>query len=406
MDEITDNLIKPLVAEIRRRGDLQDERVASVFAKVPRHLFLPGAPLEDVYAADKSIELAHDPDTGAVTSASIMPTMVAQMLDLLQINEGDNVLEIGTGTGYTAALIRQLVGDSGSVTTMEIDRQTARHARDTFQRAGYSDINVVEGDGANGYAPRAAYDRIVSTVGVWDVPALWVRQLKPSGRLVIPIWLDGLQVIAAFEPGADGTLYAREAVPAMFVYMRGAMSGPRVQKFVGSTSLKIIADGVQEIDTAALQQLMMADPEKVYVTANLDKFDYWYGFIPFAMLHEPKGFVFALYTVAKDGIAYGLSGEGLALIGGASACFVPYYGLNEAHNYGGAEAYLEIEDLLAHWQKAERPGIAQLRMRLVPHCYEKPKTKIGKIYIRQVHYLHVWQEWLATDDDSIDGSAD
>lgn len=380
-----------LVAELQRRGGLRDPRVAEVFTRTPRHAFLPGAPLEAVYAADTAVPLSFDDDSGEVAAESIMPMIVAQMLDQLDVQPGQNVLEIGTGTGYTAALIAGLVGEAGSVTTIEINRSAAEHARDTFQRLGLGSIRVIEGDGAMGYAPRAAYDRIVSTVGVWDVPPLWVRQLKPTGRLVIPIWLDGLQVLAAFHPQERG-LYAERVTPGHFLYMQGMAAGPVVRKRVGSTSLTLISEDVDNIDTASLQVLMLNDPERMYLTKALDQFGYWYGFLPYAMVNEPQRYLFALYDVVGRDTAYGLTGDGFALIGRGSACFVPYYGLNDAHGYGSAEAYLAVEKLLDRWQKAGRPGLDQLRLRLFPHAFDKPTRVPGKIYTRQHHYLHVWQE--------------
>ena len=121
---------------------------------------------------------------------------------------GQNVLEIGTGTGYNAALIQHFVGDEGRVTTVEIDAPLAEQARANLQRVMMGRVQVVEGDGANGYAPRANYDRIMATAGIWDVPLTWGRQLMPRGVIVAPLWLEGFEVSAALTLQPDGSFYS------------------------------------------------------------------------------------------------------------------------------------------------------------------------------------------------------
>ena len=110
--------------------------------------------------------------------------MMAIMLRQLRLRKGDNVLEIGAGTGYNAAIMQPIVGDQGHVTSVEIDQEVAEIARTNLQHAAMTHVNIATGDGIQGYAPRAAYDRILATAAIWDLPRAWVRQLRPSGRLV------------------------------------------------------------------------------------------------------------------------------------------------------------------------------------------------------------------------------
>ena len=162
-----------LVGILSNRGDITDTRIYEAFAAVPRHLFLPGVPLEQVYS-DESIVVCADTSDGVWETT--MPSMIAHLLQMLDVQAGQNVLEIGTGTGYGTALLRHLVGDEGRLTSLELQRNVATRAEDTLMRAGMNDICVVNVDGAYGYAPRAAYDRIAVTVGIWDVPPAWATQ--------------------------------------------------------------------------------------------------------------------------------------------------------------------------------------------------------------------------------------
>lgn len=388
----------PLVEILRQHGEFIDPYVAAAFWSVPRGLFLPGVP-EEIVNSDTSVDITFDKD-GEVICSSAMPSTIAYMLRQLEPHNGLNVLEIGTGTGYSAALMRHLVGPNGNVTTLELDPIAAQMAQDNLLRAGISGVNVVNTDGSMGYAPRAAYDRIVATVGLWDVPPVWVHQLKANGLLVVPIWLDGLQVSAAFEPQADGTLLSTRNMPTAFVYLRGALAGPNVRKRIGSTGLTLLTDDARQIDSAAMSLLLADDQDQCHLGYPLDSTQYWYGFLPYMMLRETENDIFALYYVAEGLSAFGIEGKGFAFFSPGSACFVPYLGLGLTHCFAGADAFLTVEEHLHDWNQAERPGIDCLRLRLIPKEQGKPEITIGKIYERRDHYLHVWQELPEKDDTS------
>lgn len=124
------------------------------------------------------------------SSSSSQPSIVANMLDALDPRPGHSVLEIGTGTGWNAALLADRVGTTGRVTTVEIDPIVADAARHALAEAGFTP-QVITGDGANGCAAMAPYDRIIATASVRElVPAAWLRQLCPGGRLVVPWGTD------------------------------------------------------------------------------------------------------------------------------------------------------------------------------------------------------------------------
>ena len=380
-----------LIERLRTMGELYDPRVEKAFMSVPRHLFLPNISEDRAYT-DESIVVKKNAQ-GEVLCSSILPSMMARMLNHIDIQEGQNILEIGSGTGYSAALMRKVVGSSGTITSIEIDPSNANAAQDNLLRAKISGVNIVNADGAQGYAPRAMYDRIVSTVGVWDIPSTWFGQLKPKGKLIVPIWLDGLQVVATFTANADGTFYSDHNSAGVFIYMTGAEKLPAIQKRVGSTALSLLSDQTSKIDTAALHLLLSHDQEHCHLSTSLSTHEYWYGFIPYAMINEPSDSIFVLYEVLEGQKAYGIEDKGFGVFTPGSAVFVPYDGMGYAHCFAGSDAFISLESSLDNWNDAGRPGMKALRLRIIPKQNNiKPSITHGKLYERRHNYLHVWQE--------------
>lgn len=166
-------------------------------------------------------------DDGAVecgvwpTSSSSAPHIMAKMLDVLDVRPGMRVLEIGTGTGYNAALLAELAG-AENVTTVEVDASLADHARRVLDRAGYP-VAVITGDGTLGHRPHAPYDRVIATAAVHEVPYAWVEQSRPGGVILVP-WVASFhpdEPLATLKVRADGTAQGRFGSPAWFMPMRG-----------------------------------------------------------------------------------------------------------------------------------------------------------------------------------------
>jgi protein-L-isoaspartate(D-aspartate) O-methyltransferase len=379
-----------MVAELKARGDLHDRAVESALLAVPRHLFLPDVPLEEVYS-DRSIAIKRD-ETGMIVSSSSQPTMMVIMLEQLKLSPGHNVLEIGAGTGYNAALMQQIVGRTGRVTTIELDKDLAEAAQDALQRAAMTQVMVVEADGAGGFPARASYDRIIATVGVWDVPRAWVQQLRQSGVLVAPLWLEALQVSAAFVLQPDGSLYSADNRPCGFVHLRGSAAGPRTQLRVGSTALFLSSDS-PELDGAALHALLSDDAQDAYLGMPLEQGEIWHGLAHDLMLHTPRDFVFALYSVGDESQRpYGIEGSGCLLTARGSACFLPMAGNGAVRCFGGADALLAMQDAVKAWDAGGRPSVNRLRLRLTPKGRSGTQPAQGKVYVRRDHVLHAWLE--------------
>lgn len=380
-----------LVDTLKRKGDLRDPRIEAAFLKVPRHLFLPDIPLEEVYS-DDAIVIKRDPDGTAVSSSS-QPSMMVIMLEQLALRPGDNVLEIGAGTGYNAAIMQQLVRPNGKVTSIEYDTVIASQAQTNLQHALMGDVNIVQGDGAQGFAPRANYDRIIATVGVWDVPRAWVRQLKQRAILVAPMWLYGMQYSAGFHLQPDGTLYSSDNRPCGFVRLRGPFAGPDVQvRLGGGSSLILHTRESEHIDSAALHLLLSSDADTGHLGHSLSPGDLTQGLLPYILLHLPDHIGFASYTVAGEQQPYGIEGQGFTIMTQGSACFVPVRGQGHAYCFGSADSFLAAQDLINAWSDAGRPSVEQMRMRLIPIEHDKPAITAGKLLTRRDHHLHVWLE--------------
>jgi protein-L-isoaspartate(D-aspartate) O-methyltransferase len=379
-----------LISAIWKEGLVRAPGVQEAFRHVHRHLFLPGVPLERVYT-DQAIPLKYDRNGFLISSCS-QPTMIAIMLDQLRLKPGDNVLEIGTASGYNAALMQHIVGPQGHVTTVEIDRDLAEQAEKNLNRAKASDVRVVNADGAFGYLPRAAYDHIIATVGVWDLPPAWVRQLKDKGNLLVPFWVDGMQVSACFRKQDDGTLLSQDNRGCAFVYMRGDEAVPDMRRQVGSTSLYIVSDSAPNVDTVQLHTLLSNDYELVNIEPRLKAAEYWSSVQPYVMMNTPPPARFVLYSVMEGNKAYGLEGQGLGLILPGSAVFAPYREVGVVHAYGGSDALVLFQNILYRWKADNYPSMRHLRLRLIPRGAAPEAVETGKLVERRHHVLHIWQE--------------
>lgn len=185
-----------MVDHIRDAGHARSDVVEQALRDVPRHEFVPAAPLEDAYA-DIAV-ITKTASDGAALSCASVPTVVAMMLDQLDIQPGHRVLEIGAGTGYNAALLTHLTGTGGQVATVDIDPDVTAHARQALDATGHRDVQVITADGSLGAAERAPFDRIIVTAGAWDIPPAWWHQLAPGGRLVVPLRWRGQTRSVAF----------------------------------------------------------------------------------------------------------------------------------------------------------------------------------------------------------------
>src|SRR3984893_3327289 len=194
--------------QLMPRG-IHEERVLAAMAKVPREEFVP-EPLRAASYADQPLPIGYDQTIS-------LSFIVAFMTEQLRPRPHDRVLEIGTGSGYQAAILAELVAD---VYSIEIIEPLARMAETTLQRLGYKNVDVKIGDGYKGWAEHAPFDAVIVTCAPDHVPQALIDQLKEGGRMIIPVGGPGEQDLYLLEK-EKGELRRRAVSPVRFVPMTG-----------------------------------------------------------------------------------------------------------------------------------------------------------------------------------------
>ncbi len=376
-----------LVARLKRRGALNDPAVEAALLALPRERFLPGVPLKTVYS-DQAVPFLGG-SSGTHEIASTQPSVTTRMLNQLRLAPGQNVLQVGAGSGYTAALTAHIVGENGRVTAVEIDPATAQSAMDHLQRIQMGRVLVVNADAAQGYAPRANYDRILVNAAVWDMPPTWVAQLKPDGVLVAPLWLGALQYSAAFRPQPDGSLMSGDLFPTDFIPIRGNSVGPRTAMRVGGSSLNLTGDS-SAIDSAALHTLMSEAGDIDYLSVPLSGAARKKSFLAYLMLNLPPEVTFCLYSFEGEQLPYGMEREGFAVLARGSVAFVSLGGDFRSFIFGGADAFMAAHEAFSAWRAAGMPGDERLRVRMTPPGAEISTPPGARISSRADHDVMVW----------------
>lgn len=274
------------------------------------------------------------PGKGRIPSSSnSMPTMVFSMLDALNVEDGQRVLEIGTGTGWNAALLSHRVG-AENVFTVEVDGDSAREARKRLNDAGFDPVSII-GDGAEGYAEGAPYDRVIATCSIGSVPRQWVAQTKPGGLIVAP-WgpTYGGEAVARLAVAEDGTATGWFLGSSAFMRLRAQRTERRhVREYLGGR--KWPADGRRSMTSVS--------PESV-------------GDWPvmFAIgVQVPEAFPWA--EKYDDG-SYTLWLRDTSVTSWATADYVPGRDEFEVYQSGPRNLWDEVVSAYRWWDEQGRPG--------------------------------------------------
>ena len=203
-----------MVAELRAWG-IADTSVLGVMSRVPRHLFVPEAYRSRAYE-DTPLSIGLRQTISA-------PSIVALMTELVRPRPDARALDVGTGSGYQAAVLAELVEH---VYGIEILCPLADQARERLQRLGYSNVTVRCGDGYCGWPEQAPFDLIILAAAPDHIPPALIDQLAPGGRLVLPVG-DLYQELVLVEKGLDGSIAQRSVLPVRFVPMTGEAQDPR-----------------------------------------------------------------------------------------------------------------------------------------------------------------------------------
>jgi protein-L-isoaspartate(D-aspartate) O-methyltransferase len=183
-----------MVQEDLKGRDISDKAVLQAMSKVPREEFLPDDKRTQAYE-DHPVEIGY----GQTIS---QPYIVALMCQLLNLSKSDKVLDIGTGLGYEAAVLSEIVEE---VVTVEIIDDLAREARDRLKKNGFANVEVVNQNGRKGYSKKAPYDAIKVAAATREIPQVWKDQLKVGGRILVPLkkgrWGEDLMRLTKKEKG-------------------------------------------------------------------------------------------------------------------------------------------------------------------------------------------------------------
>lgn len=360
-------LIDAYVAAIDSTGAIRSDAVRQAFRRVRRHEFV-----RRVYRGGEDdvvrIDLANldhlrmiYADNPLVTrwgpppSSTTLPSLMAAMLERLDLRSGMRVLEIGAGTGYNAALMSEMVGKSGRVVAVDILADVAQEAAQSLASAGYDRVEVLAGDGFEGAPEYAPYDRIIATTSCSSISPHWCAQLAPSGTMLIPlahgspfycpltrIWQEdscirGAIVGQAGFMAVTGSLRSdlwltEEQHHGMHVHMENAQS-------------EVVGPGFDDLGSPS--GLLHYRPEE---PSKLDHFLF------FLALHSN------IIFVAADGFGFG-DDSGIAFVDGSG---VRLYGVRPD------SAYHRLMELHAAWHRLEQPRMQDFRIEFEPRTGEAP----------------------------------
>jgi protein-L-isoaspartate(D-aspartate) O-methyltransferase len=364
-------LLKAYVDGLKRRGTLKSAPVERAFRRVERHrllewLYLPDEKREFEYAGMRFTRRAFDPqdpdpellklvysDEALLIrleppSSTSQPTLVANMLELLELKSGMNVLEIGAGTGHNAALMQEIVGETGQVTTLDIQEDVVEQTGRLLKAAGYGKIRVIAKDGALGHPENAPYDRIVATVGCPDISFRWAEQLPEDGFMLIPL-----------QHGCEGS------DPLVRIWKE---EGKLVGRFVGWSGFMSIQG-----ELAIEQRISFSEQRGLRDKKPTAEYPLFGGLEELKGLREKEQweefFAFPLFMAIAD----------------ERACWLGLYEEKEAivirpeegkiALYGDGTLYQDLKKLYDQWEELGRPGFPDWRLEFFPrdHALEIPE---------------------------------
>jgi protein-L-isoaspartate(D-aspartate) O-methyltransferase len=389
-----------LASELRHHGHALSRSVHEAFALVPRHVFVPEIGPAAAYR-DEAVVIKCGPD-GLPVSSSSQPAMMAIMLDQLGLRPGHRVLEVGTGTGYNAAVMAEVVGPGGEVVTVDIDPELVARARYSLLAAGYREVRVKCADGGYGDPAGAPFDRVIVTAGAWDIAPAWLDQLAPGGRLVLPLSIRGIQLSVGLER-IDGGWLSTSAWRCGFVRMLGAFAGPEDVTWLAEPEALAfqVSDGCP-VDTEALRASLAGDavdemvPVPLETVADLADLDLWLTLAAgdldrLTVLSAPGGWMRlapappfgALLTSPSDSDRLGIGMLLPADAEGQPGHDVWSAGVIRGLGPGGPDLAAWLAGLSEQWAELDRPRSQELEMLVWPARGEQVSPPDGGLVLRR-----------------------
>jgi protein-L-isoaspartate(D-aspartate) O-methyltransferase len=315
-EELRERMVQQLLA----RGAIVSPAVAAAFRAVPRHLFAPEVSAEEVYTAPEAI-FTKRTTTGRVVSSVSASWLHARMLEAARLSPGMRVLEIGSG-GCNAALLAEMVGPHGSVTSVDIDTEITDRARRLLEETGYGRVQVYQADGAQPLegTPSGGWDRILVTAGSADLPAPWFDQLAAEGRLVVPLRFRSLSRTVAFAWEGEH-LRSDALIVSGFLSMQGdSAHAPRVVR-LADAEVRLLVDEDQPVEEEALRAAFATAGCEVWTGVELTgsegllpRLDVW-----LAGAVSPYGRLRATDAAAQRGLVGWVLGSGAGAVWSADS---------------------------------------------------------------------------------------
>ncbi|MBB2943274.1 protein-L-isoaspartate(D-aspartate) O-methyltransferase [Actinoplanes lutulentus] len=253
-----DKLRAAMVRTLIEEGTILSGDVAAAFAAVPRHLFVPGEALWRAYDPQLALlpkTAANGTDTSVVSAAEVQ----AAMLEQAQVERGMNVLEVGSG-GYNAALLAELVGPSGQVTSVDIDSGITARAGACLHKTGYDQVRVITADATKLLPGQSPFDRIIVTTAACDIAPAWIDELTPFGRIVVPLRFAGITRVIAFDRNRGSrALFAHSYRLGSFVTMQGCAE-ERLIPLTRDVALRVDSQHTPEFHLPALRHAIHEPP--------------------------------------------------------------------------------------------------------------------------------------------------
>ena len=348
-------LREALIQKLTHEATLRDPRLVAALRAVPRHVFVPEASLERSYQ-DAVVPVKYADDE--LLSTLSQPSAIVVMLEQLQVREGMRVLEIGTGTGYNAALLAELVGPNGHVTTMDIDEDLTSRARRALQHVGHGAVNVHASDGFFGAGEWAPYDRIELSAATQVISPSWVEQLVDGGLLVGPVNVKGLPFLTPAFRKRGPRLVAESMRACSFLALRGsAAAAGATFRLPVRPKLRFVWESPDEFPAGVLTRVFR------HKRQVRDEVPIAWGAAAYVLLTNSDAFL----TEANDGRVRGISlldreSESLATIMTSS----DGWGTAGVVVYGGDSAHACLAASIDEWAKRGRPGVEALQLTAVP----------------------------------------
>ncbi|HUT73585.1 MAG TPA: methyltransferase domain-containing protein [Armatimonadota bacterium] len=387
------HFVNRLADELVANGAVVSAPVEAAFRKVPRHLFIDrakawfdegkewrGVVCDHQHPDPQVLDRIYRNDVIQISDSatSSEPGCMAWMLEDLGLRPRMKVLEVGTGSGYNAALLAEIVGDPSLVYSVEVDEQLARSAKRHLEEAGYHDATVVTGDGAKGYVPGAPYDAIIVTCGCNDLAPAWVEQVTKDGTVLFPLH---------FAPAGDPTLLVRRTEGEL----RGHFT--RLIYFVNCTSELLPPPTLPRIMDMA--EALALSPEQAQLgfrlPVSVEGRDHGYSFVMFMLANLTPD----EHLVAHHGMA-----TGIADTAARQAC-----ALTAEHALtavGGRQVLERFRAIARRWEELGCPRLQEYAITVrAAGMATDGESRVG-VFTRRYHdYLLTLDEVAPTDEGQV-----